>query len=97
MQLKTFLLDLWLEEHEHAARYNLAASTGPSWTVDGLLGLMNEDEKERFLKTPLTYCPGTGHASLRREIAAMYGASPGSRSVRSSCDSRTGSRSMSTP
>ena len=23
MQLKTFLLDLWLEEHEHAARYNL--------------------------------------------------------------------------
>ncbi len=54
MQLKTFLLDLWLEEHEHAARYNLAASTGPSWTVESLLGLMNEDEKERFLKTPLT-------------------------------------------
>ena len=69
-------MDLWLEEHEHAARYNLAASTGPSWTVEGLLGLMNEDEKARFLKTPLTYCPGTGHASLRREIAAMYGAGP---------------------
>ena len=74
MELKTFLLDLWLEEHEHAARYNLAASTGPSWTVEDLLGLMNEDENERFLKTPLTYCPGTGHASLRGEIAAMYGA-----------------------
>ena len=76
MQLKTFLLDLWLEEHEHAARYNLAASTGPSWTVESLLKLMNDDEKERFLKTPLTYCPAAGHASLRREIAAMYGASP---------------------
>ena len=76
MQLKTFVLDQWLEEHEHGARYNLAASTGPSWTVERLLELMNEDEKDRFLKTPLTYCPGAGHLSLRREIAGMYGASP---------------------
>ena len=29
MQLNPFHLDEWLEAHEHSARYNLAASTGP--------------------------------------------------------------------
>ena len=73
MQLKPFHLDEWLEQHEHTARYNLAASTGPSWTVDELLRLMSDEEKDRFFHSPLTYCPGNGHDSLRRELASMYG------------------------
>ncbi len=73
MQLKPFHLDEWLEQHEHTARYNLAASTGPSWTIDELLGLMDDKEKERFFHSPLTYCPGNGHDSLRGELASMLG------------------------
>ena len=68
MQLKPFHLDEWLEQHEHTARYNLAASTGPSWTVDELIRLMSDEEKERFFHSPLTYCPGNGHESLRHEL-----------------------------
>lgn len=73
MQLDPFHLDEWLEQHEHTARYNLAASTGPSWTVDELLGLMSDEEKKRFFQTPLTYCPGNGHDSLRDALGSMYG------------------------
>jgi len=72
MQLNPFHLDEWLEQHEHTARYNLAASTGPSWTVDELLRLMDDAERQRFFHSPLTYCPGNGHDSLRHELAAMY-------------------------
>jgi aspartate/methionine/tyrosine aminotransferase len=73
VQLIPFHLDAWLEAHEHSARYNLAASTGPSWTLDELLQLMTAQEKQRFFHSPLTYCPGNGHDSLRRELASMYG------------------------
>jgi aspartate/methionine/tyrosine aminotransferase len=73
MRLNPFHLDEWLEQHEHRARYNLAASTGPSWTIDELLRLMDDQEKERFFHAPLTYCPGNGHDSLRHELASMYG------------------------
>lgn len=75
MRLSPFHLDEWLERHERSARYNLAASTGPTWTVDELLQLMNDEEKERFFHSPLSYCPGNGHDSLRRELASMYGVS----------------------
>jgi aspartate/methionine/tyrosine aminotransferase len=73
MQLNPFHLDEWLEEHEHDARYNLAASTGPTWTVDELLRLMDDEQKQRFFHAPLTYCPGNGHDSLRQELASMLG------------------------
>lgn len=74
MKLDTFLLDEWLEAHEHSARYNLAASTGPPWSAGELFALMSEPEKDRFFTTPLTYCPGYGHESLRSAIAEMVGA-----------------------
>jgi len=74
MKLRTFLLDEWLERYEGKIRYNLAASTGPGWTLEDLRRLMTEEENERLLKTSLTYQPGHGTESLRRELAAMYGA-----------------------
>src|SRR3990172_5877944 len=74
MKLRTFLLDEWLERYEGKIRYNLAASTGPGWTLDDLRRLMTAEENERLLKTQLTYQPGHGTESLRQELAAMYGA-----------------------
>jgi aspartate/methionine/tyrosine aminotransferase len=74
MKLRTFLLDEWLERYEGKIRYNLAASTGPAWTLEDLRRLMTEEEKARLFKTSLTYQPGHGTQSLRREIAFMYGA-----------------------
>jgi len=75
MKLNAFLLDEWLEQHESRARYNLGASTGPPWTIRELAALMSDEERDRFYDTPLTYCPGYGHESLRSEIAAMMGVS----------------------
>lgn len=75
MRLSPFHLDEWLERHERSARYNLAASTGPTWTIDELLRLMSDEEKERFYHSPLSYCPGNGHDSLRQELGSMYGVS----------------------
>jgi aspartate/methionine/tyrosine aminotransferase len=74
MKLKPFLLEEWLERYEHSAKYNLAASTGPAWTLSQMLELMTPDEKERLFETPLSYCPATGYESLRHEVASMYGA-----------------------
>src|SRR5437879_3793834 len=34
MQLKPFLLDMWLDTYEHNIEFNLAASTGPCWTLN---------------------------------------------------------------
>ena len=39
MQLKPFLLDAWLDQYEHDIEFNLAASTGPTWTVNDNLAL----------------------------------------------------------
>jgi aspartate/methionine/tyrosine aminotransferase len=74
MKLRKFLLDEWLERYEGRIRYNLAASTGPGWTLDDLRRLMTEEENERLLKTPLSYQPGHGTDALRSALAAMYGA-----------------------
>jgi aspartate/methionine/tyrosine aminotransferase len=76
MKLDRFLLDEWLESHESGIRYNLAASTGPRWTLDDLRRLMTEGEQRELLETSLTYLPGHGTESLRRALAEMYGAAP---------------------
>jgi aspartate/methionine/tyrosine aminotransferase len=76
MKLERFLLDEWLESHESGIRYNLAASTGPRWTLDDLRRLMTEEEKRELVETSLTYLPGHGTESLRGALADMYGAAP---------------------
>jgi aspartate/methionine/tyrosine aminotransferase len=76
VKLEKFLLDEWLERHEGSIRFDLAASTGPRWTLRQLSQLMTDEEREAVFDTPLSYRPGHGGESLRREIAAMYGARP---------------------
>ena len=73
MQLKPFLLDAWLDTYEHGTEFNLAASTGPVWTVDRLLDLGGDEARRRFLTHNLVYGRPAGADSLREAIAEMQG------------------------
>jgi aspartate/methionine/tyrosine aminotransferase len=71
MQLKPFLLDAWLDQYEHDIEFNLAASTGPSWTVNDVLALGDDATRHRFLNHKLIYSHPAGADSLREAIAEM--------------------------
>src|SRR5580704_8097803 len=71
MQLKPFLLDMWLDTYEHGIEFDLAASTGPSWTLNEILNLAKDEERERFLNHKLVYSRPAGADSLRSAIADM--------------------------
>src|SRR5258708_56851 len=71
MQLKPFLLDMWLDTYEHDIEFNLAASTGPRWTLNEILSLANEGERQRFLNHDLVYSGPAGADGLRAAIADM--------------------------
>ena len=73
MRLKPFLLDMWLDSYEHDIEFNLAASTGPSWTLNEILSLAGDDERERFLNHKVVYSRPAGAESLRAAIAEMQG------------------------
>jgi aspartate/methionine/tyrosine aminotransferase len=73
MQLKPFLLDIWLDRYEHGIEFNLAASTGPAWTFNELLSLATDDERERFFHHKLVYGRPAGADTLRAAIASMHG------------------------
>jgi aspartate/methionine/tyrosine aminotransferase len=75
VQLKPFLLDMWLDSYEHDIEFDLAASTGPSWTVNELLSLAGEEERQRFLGHKLVYGRPAGADGLREAIAEMHGVS----------------------
>ena len=71
MQLKPFLLDAWLDPYEHNIEFNLAASTGPSWTVREVLALADDDTRRLFLNHALVYGRVAGAHRLREAIAEM--------------------------
>ncbi len=71
MQLKPFLLDAWLDQYEHSIEFNLGASTGPTWTVNDILALSDEETRHRFLNHNLVYSRPAGADSLREAIAEM--------------------------
>lgn len=75
MELKRFLLDMWLDAYEHNIEFNLASSTGPVWTLEEILRLAANDERERFLKQKLVYSKVAGAEGLRAAIADMHGVS----------------------
>jgi aspartate/methionine/tyrosine aminotransferase len=75
VQLKPFLLDMWQDRYEHDIEFNLAASTGPSWTVNEVLDLTGEEERQRFLGHKLVYGRPAGADGLREAIAEMHGVS----------------------
>src|SRR3954449_1843395 len=71
MQLKPFLLDIWLDAYEHGIEFNLAASTGPAWTVNEVLELATDEVRQTFLNHKLSYGRPAGADSLREAIAEM--------------------------
>jgi aspartate/methionine/tyrosine aminotransferase len=73
MRLKPFLLDTWLDQYEHGIEFNLAASTGPTWTVNDILALADEETRHRFLNHKLVYSRPAGADALRQAIADMQG------------------------
>ena len=73
MQLKPFLLDAWLDQFEHDIEFNLAASTGPNWTVNDILALADEETRHRFVNHKLVYSRPAGADNLREAIAEMQG------------------------
>ena len=73
MQLKPFLLDDWLDQYEHDIEFDLAASTGPKWTVNEILALADEETRHRFLNHHLVYGHVAGADGLRKAIGEMQG------------------------
>lgn len=71
MQLKPFLLDTWLDQYEHDIEFNLGASTGPTWTVNDILGLSDDETRHRFLHHDLVYGRVAGNDALRQAISEM--------------------------
>ncbi|MGA8213632.1 MAG: aminotransferase class I/II-fold pyridoxal phosphate-dependent enzyme [Candidatus Sulfotelmatobacter sp.] len=71
MRLKPFLLDMWLDSYEHDIEFNLAASEGPRWTLNQILSLASEEERQRFLHHELHYSRPAGAEGLRAAIAEM--------------------------
>jgi len=72
MQLKPFLLDVWLDTYEHGIEFNLAASTGPSWNMNEILGLASDAERQRFMNHKIVYSRPAGADGLRSSIAEMH-------------------------
>jgi aspartate/methionine/tyrosine aminotransferase len=76
MDIPPFLLDHWLSKHSFATppiAYDLAASTGPKWTVGELLAL---GEGASLDDTILSYSPAEGSRALRGAIGAFLGVDP---------------------
>jgi aspartate/methionine/tyrosine aminotransferase len=74
MKLRPFLLDQWIAGYADAALpYNLAGSTGPSWTIEELLNLQ-PGSTERLLQSRIGYQPSSGQLALREALADMTGA-----------------------
>ena len=71
MKLKPFQLDIWLDQFEHDIEFNLAASTGPNWTVNDILALSDDETRHRFLNGNLAYSRPAGADGLREAIAEM--------------------------
>jgi aspartate/methionine/tyrosine aminotransferase len=71
MELKPFLLDKWLDSHEHSIEFNLASSTGPAWTLNEILNLGGDEQRQLFRNHKLVYGRPAGAESLRAAIAEM--------------------------
>ncbi|WP_394890950.1 pyridoxal phosphate-dependent aminotransferase [Mesorhizobium sp. AaZ16] len=77
MDLPPFLLDHWLAKYQFASppiAFDLAASTGPKWTVGELLSLGTETS--RLDDVTVSYAPAEGSSALREEIGEFLGVDP---------------------
>ena len=70
--LRTFLLEEYLGEWEFNARYYLTASDAQSMTLEELLAMGSDADREGFMTMPLTYIETWGSANLRDAVAGTY-------------------------
>jgi hypothetical protein len=84
MRFRRFLLDEWMNEHQHSEppiEFDLSPSTGPPWTLRELLALGQRDDQQdelnRLLDTSLVYTPLRGSAPLCEAIAELESVSAG--------------------
>ena len=76
MRIPPFALDQWIAAYEFASppiRYNLASSTGPTWTLGDLLALGDGAGVQRLGDLRLSYAPPQGSEALREQVAALHG------------------------
>jgi len=73
MRLKPFLLDLWLDKYEHTIQYNVGSSTGPVWTLNEILALGTDEQRDRFFNHKVLYSRPAGADGLRAAIADFHG------------------------
>jgi aspartate/methionine/tyrosine aminotransferase len=76
MHFSPFLLDDWLNSHQHSEppiEFDLASSTGLYWTLRELLGLGEKNTLEELLDTRLAYARAAGSRDLLSAIAEMEG------------------------
>jgi aspartate/methionine/tyrosine aminotransferase len=79
MRFAPFMLDDWLNQFQHAEppiEFDLAASTGPSWTLRELLELDANNALEPLLDTKLAYMRVEGTRALCDAIGEMEGVAP---------------------
>ena len=70
--LPTFRLEEFLGLWEFKARYHLTASDAESMTIEELLALGDDADREEFMNLPLTYVDTWGGPELRQAIAETY-------------------------
>jgi aspartate/methionine/tyrosine aminotransferase len=79
LRLPPPLLERWMAPYEHATppiRYNLASSTGPSWTFGELLTLDTGEFRAEIERMPVSYAPAAGTLRLRQQIARLHQVDP---------------------
>lgn len=73
MRLRPFFLDIWLDNYEHEIEFNLGGSEGPRWTLNEVLGLASDEQRDRFFNHRVVYSHPAGAEALRAAIAEMQG------------------------
>jgi aspartate/methionine/tyrosine aminotransferase len=79
VKLPTPLLSNWMSAFEFATppiRYNLASSTGPTWTFGELLALDAGELRAEMQSMPVAYAPVQGTSALRQQIARLHHVDP---------------------
>ena len=70
--LRTFRLEEYLGKWEFKVRYHLTASDAQSMTIEELLAMGTDADREGFSKLPLTYIDSWGCSELREAVATTY-------------------------